>query len=654
MAAKKLKRATVDFETKPVGGYRPDEYPPKPVGVSIRTPSAAKARYYAFGHPTKNNCTEAEARAALAEVYATSPAVLCHHGKFDLDVAEKHWDLTLPAWQRTHDTVFLLALNDPYATDFKLKSSAERLLDMPPEEQDAIRDWAIANKLMTKARKEAGEFIHLAPGDLVGKYANGDIVRTDGLFDMVHPLVMAAGMSDAYDRERRLMPVLLKNEREGVHVDLKLLRAEAKKFGGAKDAEKYGDLGDLSGGAWDIADAWIRKTLRAKDLNVDSDADLANALIKAKKADESLFLRTPTGLMSTAKDSLIGAVTDKRVLSVLQYRSKLGTAKGTFLLPWLHEAENSAGIVHPSWNQVRQHGQGGEAGAKTGRLSASRFMNVPKPYTEKVGKYEHPKFVDGLPELPAVRRYLLPDPGTVWCKRDYMQQELRVLGHFEDGVLMENYLKDPRLDVHQLAAEMVCKMLGLPLTPDMRDKMKTIGFGLLYGMGLGALAERMEVDVSTAKKLKNAYLAIFPGLEDLQDDLTKRGKSGLALRTWGGRVYYAEPPRFVAKYNRVASFEYRLLNYLIQGSSADVTKEALIRYDQAKKHGRFMVTVHDEVNICTPPKTVVSEMKILRECMLSIELDVPLLSDGATGLSWGALEKFKEPEVDLTRWRKAA
>jgi DNA polymerase I-like protein with 3'-5' exonuclease and polymerase domains len=642
VAKKKVARTTVDFETEPVGGFRPDQYPPKPVGVSIRKPGDKKAHYYAFGHPTENNCTEAQAKAALAEAYATAPSVLCHHGKFDLDVAEKHWGLKLPDWERTHDTVFLLALNDPYASDFKLKSSAERLLNMPPEEQDAIREWAIEQKLMPKNKKEAGHLICKAPGKLVGAYANGDIVRTDGLFDLVHPLIQEAGMGPAYDRERKLMPVLLRNERQGVCADLKLLRAEAKKYGGAKDAEKYGDLGSLAGGATDLAENWLRKRLKVKDLNVDSGDELAAALIKSKAANEDLFLRTPSGQMSTAKDSLVGAVTDKRVLSVLQYLSKLGTAKGTFLLPWLREAEHTDGRVHPSWNQVRSHGAGGESGAKTGRLSASRFMNVPKPYMEKAGKYEHPSFVEGLPTLPLVRKYLLPDKGTVWGKRDYMQQELRVLAHFEDGVLLENYLANPNLDVHQLAAEMVSQMLGIPLVPDMRDKMKTIGFGLLYGMGLGALAERMGVDVATAKQLKKAYLAIFPGLEDLQDDLTKRGKSGLHLRTWGGRVYFAEEPRYVEKYGRVASFEYRLLNYLIQGSSADCSKEALIRYDERKKHGRFIVFVHDELNICAPQKAFASEMKILRDAMMSVEFDVPMLSDGAFGPNWGDLQKFKE------------
>ena len=314
--------------------------------------------------------------------------------------------------------------------------------------------------------------------------------------------------------------------------------------------------------------------------------------------------------------------------------------------------------MHPSWNQVRQHTGLGDAGAKTGRMSASRFMNVPGKFGENIGtagaKYAHPDFVKGLPELPRVRDYLLPDEGEVWLKRDYQQQELRVLGHFEDGVLLDNYLSNPRLDVHQLAAEMVCEMLGLPLTPDMRGKMKTIGFGLLYGMGLGALAERMDVDVATAKRLKQAYLDIFPGLSDLQDALKARGKAGVPLRTWGGRVYYAEEPKYVEKRGRVCSFEYRLLNYLIQGSSADCTKEAIIRYDAVRRHGRFVVTVHDEINVSVPLKHLRSEAQILREVMASVEFDVPMLSDAKFGERWGKLEKLDEQEWLPERFLEAA
>ena len=631
--------AVLDFETEAIEPT-PD-YPPKPVGVSIMLPGG-KSRYYAWGHPTRNNCSRADGERAVKAVWASRHPVLFHHSKFDLCVAHVHVGLPLLPWDRVHDTMFLLFLEDPYSKDLKLKEAAHRLLDMPPEERDAILEWAKENKLLARNAKEAGHLICKAPGDLVGRYADGDVVRTHRLFRLLYPSICDRGMLKAYERERRLTPVLMANEAQGVRSDLALLRRDAKTFGSARDAEKFGKAEWFSGGAMDQTDAWLRKALRTKDLNVDSDEDLADALVRSGKADEGGFLSTPTGLRSTAKDSIIQAVTDKRVLGVLQYRSKLATAKNTFLLPWLRESLASDGIIRPSWNQVRQRGHGKDAGAKTGRLSASRFMNVPKPFLEREGKFEHPSYAK-LPVLPEVRRYVLPDKGQTWCKRDYAQQELRVLAHFENGVLLEAYHEDPRLDVHRKAADMVTAMgIDLGDADRARDTMKTIGFALLYGMGLGALAERLGVDVTTAKRLKKAYLDIFPGLEELDTDLKQMGRSDEAITTWGGRKYFVEPEKFSKKYGRVQTFEYKLLNFLIQGSSADCTKEALIRYAGERHEARFLVTVHDEINISAPAGAEAAELKILGDAMRSVEFDVPMLSDASVGRSWGELKKLKE------------
>jgi DNA polymerase I-like protein with 3'-5' exonuclease and polymerase domains len=613
--------ATIDFETHPVG-QRPD-YPPKPVGVSIMLPGEKKSKYWAFGHPTGNNCSEADARRALEKAYKSGVPLLCHHAKFDLDVAETHWGLRLPAWHGFHESMFLLFYRDPHG-DLQLKPAAEQHLGMKPEERDAILQWAIDSKLLPRTAKKVGHLICKAPGDLVGRYADGDVIRTFRLFQKLYPYVAEHGMLEAYDRDRRLMPILLANEREGMQANVALMKKDKATY--TKAAED--------------ADAWLRKTLKSPDLNIDSPDQMGEALINSGKVDEDLLLRTPKGAYSMSKDSLLGAVTDKRLLQVMQYRSKLDTAKGTFLLPWHDQAVATGGRIHPSWNQVRMAGNFGDAGARTGRMSASRFMNVPKPFEEEEGKFEMPRFKGlALPELPLVRLYCLPDKGEMWGKRDYSQQELRVLAHFEDGMLMSEYLENPTMDVHQFAADMIVRQYNLPVK---RKHTKTIGFGLLYGMGLGALAERMGVDMETARKIKTAYMNIFPGLKDIQDELKARAQAGLPLRTWGGREYYVEEPRFMKERNRVVTFEYKLLNYLIQGSSADCTKEAIIRYDSVRKDGKFRVTVHDEVNISAPMKAMKSEMKLLREAMASVEFDVPMLSDGKVGRSWGQLQEFKE------------
>lgn len=622
MKMKMKKPAVIDFETEAIEGW--PHYPPKPVGVSILLPGG-KPHYYAWGHPTENNCSYEDAKHALKAVWASGVEVLCHNAKFDLDICETHFSLQLPEWQRFHDTMFLIFLNDPHSPDLKLKPASERLLGMPPEEQDAVRDWCVVNKLIAKNAKEFGHLICKAPGKLVGKYANGDTLRTLKLFELLMPKVQARGMQEAYDRERRLMPVLLRNEHQGVPVDYKLMKADDAKYEAALAT----------------VDTWLRKQLKVPaDFNIDSDTQLADALVARKMAADELFLLTPGGARSTAKDSLIGAVTDKKVLSALQYRTRLSTAYGTFLHPWFLEATACNGIVHPSFNQVRQAGGGGKdsAGARTGRLSASRFLNLPKEFKQReTGKnaYKHPTHITGLPELPFMRKYMVPFKGDVWVKADYKQQELRVLAHFGDGELMARFREDPGLDVHDLAAKLINENFGLPVT---RDDTKTLGFGLLYGMGLGSLAERLGVSTNEASTIKAAYLGIFPELSELQKDLKQYAVEGKPLTTFGGRQYFVEPPKFIKARGRVCDFSYKLLNYLVQGSSADCTKEALIRYDAARQHGRVLVSVHDEIDLSVEKKYVKQEATILQEVMASIEFDVPMLSDIATGPNWGELK----------------
>src|ERR1017187_1242553 len=105
-----------DFETFPIAGW--PEYPPRPVGFSILLPGK-KPKYWAFGHPTANNCTEADAKNALGQAYELAHrakcGLLCHNSKFDMHVAERHWCLALPPWELIHDSMFLIFLHDPHS-----------------------------------------------------------------------------------------------------------------------------------------------------------------------------------------------------------------------------------------------------------------------------------------------------------------------------------------------------------------------------------------------------------------------------------------------------------------------------------------------------------------------------------------------------------
>jgi DNA polymerase-1 len=605
---------TIDFETESIE-ERP-KYPPKPVGLAIKYPGK-KGKYLAWGHPDKNNTTRAKAQEELKDIYKSGAPILTHNGKFDLDVAHNHFGLALPTWDRLHDTLFTLFLTNPHAASLSLKPAAEHYLGLPPEEQDAVKDWLVQHKVIA-ANQRHGAFISKAPGDVVGRYAIGDVERTLALHKLLHPKLDPKELK-AYDRERRLLPILLANEGLGIRVDV----------------EKLGYDVEIYKAALDKADKWLRK--RLGDINLDADREVAHAL-KAKGIVTD-FVKTPTGQDSVSKKNLtIDLFSDKRVALALGYRNRLVTVLSMSMLPWLAQAQENNGHIFTEWNQVRQsHGNDGSKGTRSGRLSCSRLMNITKDFTDKGDGYTHPAFLK-LPELPLVRRYLVPDgKSDLFLHRDYNQQEFRILAHFEDAELMKSYNDNPKIDYHTAMQARIKEMVGLELP---RRAVKILNFGILYGMGARKLAEGLGVTVDEARRLRNAQKKAAPGVALLDRDLKTKGREGDAIRTWGGRRYFCEAPRVINGIER--TFEYKLLNYLIQGSAADCTKEALTRLHDEKWEGRFLVTVHDEINLSTPKAAVKKSNETLRKVMESIEFDVPMLSDAKVGPSWGDLKKIEE------------
>lgn len=643
--------ATLDFETEPIGRRADGRLPPKPVSFSLQLPTWRAPKFWAWGHKTGgNNCTLKTATEVLREVYASlgeKMSLLCHNAKFDVDVAEGHFGLKEPPWHLLHDTMFLLFLDDPHQRELGLKPSAERLLGLARDERDAVEAWVLEHKKELEAEfpeivaeyggikpSTAAAFIAYAPGDVVGPYANGDVSRAKAIFEMKHPEVISRGMGPAYDRERRLMPILLRNEREGVVVDVNKLERDLPLYEAAQKK----------------TDDWLRRALKAPDLDLDKDAEVGKALDAAGAISE--WTLTATGRKSVSRKNMkLSHFADPRVAAAYSYRQKCATTLETFIRPWLHHG--GSGRMHTNWNQVRQAkgGAGDTGGTRTGRPSSDspNFLNMPKEVKEsKVGGFAMPTHIKGLPLLPKVRDYILPDY-TTWLigRRDFNQQELRMLAHFEDGALLRAYRENPRLDVHDFLMNKIITDLGVEVD---RAITKTLNFGYVYGQGMGSLAERMERTVEEVKRFRDAQMQALPGLKELSKALKARAAAGEPIITWGGRQYFVEEPKFSEKFGRWMTFDYKLLNYLVQGSSADVTKESIIRYDDARRDGRFLLSVYDENDICAPKKAIKKEMLILRECMMSIEVDVPLLSDGEIGPTLGSLEDLVEPAPDLSRW----
>lgn len=616
------KVTVIDFETE--GIEKRPKYPPIPVGVSIRNPSDKKSKYYSWGHPTGNNCTKEQASRVLQDIFNGNGLLLFHNGKFDVDVAVSHLQCKEPSWGRIHDTLYLLFLNDPHSKTLALKPSSELLLNLPPEEQEEVKDWLYNNKIIKKNQAGWGAFICKAPGDLVGRYACGDTDRTLKLFNLLYPIIHEMDMLKAYDVERELMPILLDNERKGLRVDVKSLR---------KDYENYK--------VWvEKVDNWLRKKLKSPELNIDSDAELSETLDSLGIVTE--WVMTKTGKRSTSKDNLtIDMFNNKHVAYALGYRNRLSTCMNTFMVNWLDMAENGDGNIYTNWNQVRGGGGKSEAGTRTGRMSSNspNFTNVPTDFYDKDDGYTHPS-IPGLPELPMMKNYILPDKGCVWLHRDYSQQEPRILAHFEDGLLKDQYNNDPTMDVHDFVGETIRKLFGVELH---RKMVKIINLGIIYGKGSALLAKELNVTVKEAKSFKDIHARALPGVKELESEIKRLAKEGNYIRTWGGRCYYCEEPFFDESTGRKMTFEYKLLNYLIQGSASDCTKKSIINYHRDKhEDDRWLVAVHDENNICAPKGRNKDAMQILKLSMEGMDFDVPILSEGKIGSSWGSLKNFKD------------
>lgn len=641
--------AVIDFESLPIRD-RP-RHPPIPVGVALRV--EGRSRYLAFGHPDGNTSTWEDARRELGKVYESGRPLLFHGAKFDVEVAEVHMEMPRLSWGRYHDTLPALFLSDPRAENFKLKDAAERLLGHKPDERDALVDWLVEHqpvpgKKLSKSPNSdnyAGAYVAYCPPSLTGPYAVGDVDRTFDIAKVLFKEIEARGMTEPYDRERQLLLYLMEMEQQGVRVHLDKLRTDVGRY--TNELVKLED--------------WLRKKLRASsELNLDSGPQLADALIKAGIARKEDFGVTPkTGKMQTNKEALTAAVHDPQILAVLTYRAQLGTCLKTFMRPWLETAEESRGFIYTEWHSTRRDRGEGGVGARTGRFSSTpNFGNIPNEFsplfTGPLDKDKTlPKAPYNLQALPTVRSYIAPyADGDVLIDRDYSQQEPRILAHYEDGHLCKTYNDDPWVDYHDTAkAKLLEYGLDLP-----RKKVKIINLALIYGMGLGLMSEKTGLSVEEVKKVKAGILAAYPGLRDIYDSMKERAKAGQPIRTWGGREYFCEEPKFDPKRKRWMEYDYKLPNVLIQGSAADCTKQAMLNFEARRKPGwRLLLTVHDELLVSVPRRDRDRAMEVLRECMESVDFDVPMLSEGEwSGVSWEDLEPYDKKGKKVVNARAVA
>jgi len=229
-----------------------------------------------------------------------------------------------------------------------------------------------------------------------------------------------------------------------------------------------------------------------------------------------------------------------------------------------------------------------------------------------------------------MRQFLLPEEGHVWCKRDFSGQELRIAAHFEDGPLLAAYQANPSLDPHQMAKELILEKCHKDFK---RKHVKIAGFQIIYGGGANAISSGIGCSYQEAVEFKEAYFTAMPGIKKLAKECTDIGRNDLPITTWGGRIYYKEPSKEVK--GRYLDFSYKLINYLIQGSAADQTKQVTLDWERTRFPGsKLLSLVHDEINISVPIEDWAEHMAHLKEVMDAPLLDCPMRSEGFVGENW--------------------
>ena len=399
-----------------------------------------------------------------------------------------------------------------------------------------------------------------------------------------------------YEIEMPLVPVLVNIESNGVRLDTEALKQSSEHFTTRlQSIEK--EIYNLAG----------------EEFNIASPKQVGEILFDKLKIVEKAK-KTKTGQYVTSEEVLESLRNKHDVIGkILEYRG-LKKLLSTYIdaLPQLINPRT--GRIHTSFNQTV---------TATGRLSSSNpnLQNI--PIRDEDGK--------------EIRKAFIPDDGCSFFSADYSQIELRIMAHLsEDKNMIDAFLSG--YDIHAATAAKIYKVNIKEVTADMRRKAKTANFGIIYGISVFGLAERMNVDRKEAKELIDGYFETYPQVKAYMD------KSIQVAREHGYVETIFHRKRFLPDINSrnavVRGYaERNAINAPIQGSAADIIKVAMARiYERFKAEGlkaKMILQVHDELNFSVPVKEKeIVEQVVIEEMEKAYRMHVPLKADCGWGTNW--------------------
>ena len=399
-----------------------------------------------------------------------------------------------------------------------------------------------------------------------------------------------------YNIEMPLMPVLAEMEMNGVTIDTQSL-ADTSDVLTKRMEEVEKEIFELAGAPFNIASPrQVGEVL----------FDKLQIVEKAKK--------TKTGQYVTNEEVLQSLKGKHKIVEAILAHRGLKKLLGTYIdaLPKLINART--GHIHTSFNQ---------ATTATGRLSSSdpNLQNIPVRGEE--GK--------------EIRKAFIPEPGCLFFSADYSQIELRVMAHLSGDENMIEAFREGH-DIHAATAAKIYKEEMENVTRDQRTKAKRANFGIIYGITVFGLAERLEISRDEAKMLIEGYFETFPKVKEYMEKAKEQARNqGYVETQFHRRRYLADINSANATVRGFA--ERNAINAPIQGTAADIIKVAMIRiYNRFRAEGirsKMILQVHDELNFSVYPEEKEKvEQIVLEEMQNAFPMQVPLVADCGWGNNW--------------------
>lgn len=428
-------------------------------------------------------------------------------------------------------------------------------------------------------------------------YAAEDADITLRLYNVLKPRLKEAGVEQLfYDIEMPLVPVLAEMETTGVRLDTEAL-AETSKVLTERMKQIERNIYELAG----------------HEFNIASPKQVGEVLFGEMKIVEEPK-KTKTGQYVTSEEVLQQLRSKAPIVAdILEHRG-LKKLLGTYVdaLPKLINPRT--GHIHTSFNQ---------AVTATGRLSSSdpNLQNIPV------------RGEDGK----EIRKCFIPEPGELFFSADYSQIELRVMAHLSGDKNMIEAFREG-YDIHAATAARIYKEKIEDVSRDQRTKAKRANFGIIYGITVYGLAERLEISRDKAKQLIDGYFETFPDVHAYMEKAKELAREHGYAETFFHRRRYL--PDITSHNATVRNFaERNAINAPIQGSAADIIKIAMVKiYDRFRKEGirsKMILQVHDELNFSVIPEEKEKvERIVLEEMQNAYPLQVPLVADSGWGKNW--------------------